>query len=204
MELRIFAFVPILILLTATAQYPPPPMVPPMLIGYVTDASGTGIAGAGVRVENITTTSEEDGSYLLSLAGFKEGDAMRVTAVIGSQQFHQEVTVLSPDINVLNLSLPISAEEVKKEIGAHPTPTGSTTPAGLTPTTPTATTMSGPLVGSLGSTPTATTYGSGQTTTVLLVSIVAIIILCAAVLLYRRKKRPPDTEITQDSSEGNK
>jgi hypothetical protein len=202
MELKLFAFVPLLILLTATAQDSSLPMIPPILIGYVTDASGTGIAGAGVRVENITTTSEEDGSYLLSLAGFKEGDAMRVTAVIGSQEFHQEVTVLSPDINVLNLSLPISAEEVKKEIRAHSTPAGSTTPAGLTPTTPTATTMSGSPAGSA-PTPTATTYGSGQTTTVLLVSIVAII-LCAAVLLYRRKKRPPDTEITQDYSEGNK
>lgn len=113
MELRIFALLSILLLLVAfvSAQEESPPVKPPpIILGYVTDASGAGISNATVRVENIVATSKMDGSYVLLLGEFEVGDTVHVTAVVGGQEFHQEVTILSPDLNILNFTLPILVE----------------------------------------------------------------------------------------------
>ena len=72
---------------------------PLTVYGYVTDAGGAPVEGAGILVENLdqtvsaqSTTTDEDGFYTVDfpMADWTEGDLIRTTATFGTPESAQD------------------------------------------------------------------------------------------------------------------
>lgn len=90
---------------------------PLSVYGYVTDAGGIPVEGAGILVENVdqavsdqTTTTDEDGFYIVEfpMADWTEGDLFRTTATYAEQQESQSDNAPSGMVAVLQIDVQFS------------------------------------------------------------------------------------------------